>query len=104
MHIGWGNVQHVPGQQRTPGVAAELPEGEGGLAAEIIGNVEAAAHCQIGATAMIHEFSELKYRRRPSPAALAIAPAARRPDVRPCGAPHTATTLSQLKRSVGPPA
>ena len=61
MKIGWGNVQNVPSQQRSPCMASELPKGKGRLAAEIIGNIEASPRCQIGATTMIQEFSELKY-------------------------------------------
>ncbi|CCJ92701.1 hypothetical protein BN131_374 [Cronobacter malonaticus 681] len=43
--------QHVAGAQRASGMAAELPEREGGPAAEILRHVDAVTHRQITATA-----------------------------------------------------
>ncbi|MNN20439.1 hypothetical protein D3C81_1337180 [compost metagenome] len=44
-----GEVQHVAGAQGAAAVAAELAEGEGALAAEIVWQLDAAAQAQIAA-------------------------------------------------------
>jgi hypothetical protein len=36
-------MQHIPGTQRAPGVAAKLAEGKGAFAAQIIRHLNAAA-------------------------------------------------------------
>ena len=44
-------VQHVAAAQHASAVAAELPQREGGAAAQVVGHVEATGHREVGATA-----------------------------------------------------
>src|SRR5690348_9532852 len=54
-------MQHITGQQGTPGVPSKLPKSKSRFAAQIIRNLEASPNRQIGTTAIIHKFCELKY-------------------------------------------
>ncbi len=58
-------VQHVADPQGAPGVAAELAEGEGGLAAEVVRHVEAAAHRKVGAAAGVLDRRRVSAASRP---------------------------------------
>lgn len=56
---GW-HMQHVAGPQSTAAMPAKLAEGEGTLAAQVIRNLQAAAHAQIAARASTGNRSEAK--------------------------------------------
>ena len=58
--ISRNNMQHVTGEQGTSRMATELPECEGGFAAQIIRHLKTALDRQIGAATKVHEFADLQ--------------------------------------------
>ena len=59
--VGGADMQHVARSQRAPAVAAKFAEGKGRAAAEIFGNIDAAAHGDIGADAGPRHATELQH-------------------------------------------
>src|SRR6185312_11813965 len=59
------DMQHVARLERAPTMAAEFAERKGGAAAEIFGNIDAAAHGDIGAHSWSRHIAELQH--LPSP-------------------------------------
>ncbi len=54
-------MQHITEAQAAPAVPAKLAQREGGTAAQIFRQIEAAAHCQIGAATSVKRGPHLQY-------------------------------------------
>lgn len=52
-------VQHVAGTQGSPAMTAELTEGEGAFAAQIVRHLQAAAQAQVAAGAGVEQTAEM---------------------------------------------